>query len=113
MMTDIVWIFYLVNLVYNFKLLTIFAVIVSIVLFVVFLIGVATSPYMEEKNRLLIWLKFSIITFFISSLLFCIIPSRATVYMAASDKSVVCEDVMDIAKIKIKEFKKELVKNED
>lgn len=119
-MTDIAWLFYIADLVSNLKVLTIITVIIFISLFVAALVGVSTACCDEEKNKLLIWLKFSVIGFFISSLLTCIIPSRATIYMAAAtitvDKALesdVGKDIMEIVKFKIKEFKKEIVKNED
>lgn len=119
-MTDIAWIFYFADLVSNFKAVAILSVIVFIILSVMAAVIVVNSNYDEERNKFLFWMKFSVIGFFISGLLACIVPSRTTIYMAAAtitvDKALesdVGKDVMDIVKFKIKEIKKELVKNEN
>lgn len=119
-MTDIAWMFYFADIVSNFRGVVILAIIVFIVLSIMAAVVVINSNYDEERNKFLFWLKFSVIGFFISGLLVCILPSRNTIYMAAAtvtvDKALesdVGKDVMDIVKFKIKEIKKELVKNED
>lgn len=119
-MTDIAWMFYFADIVSNFRGVVILAIIVFIILSAMAAFAVANSNYDEERNKFLFWVKFSVIGFFISGLLVCILPSRNTIYMAAAtvtvDKALesdVGKDVMDIVKFKIKEIKKELLKNED